>query len=51
MLGTTDCFFVSRLTGRNEYDLVKLKGVGSFACCHQVAVVNWVEGATHHANS
>ena len=39
------------LTGRNEHDLVQVEHGGNFTSCHQVSVVNRVEGSTHHAQT
>ncbi len=37
-----------RLTGRNENNLVKTKATSHLTRGDQVAVVDWIEGATHH---
>jgi hypothetical protein len=51
VLSTADGSFVAWLTSGNEYHFIQLESIGGFARCHQVAVVNWVKGATHYANS
>ena len=37
-----------RLTSRNENNLVKTKATSHLTRGNQVAVVDWIEGATHH---
>ena len=38
-----------RLASRNEDDLVKTEATGHLTGSDQVAVVDWIERATHHA--
>jgi hypothetical protein len=38
-----------RLAGRNEDNLVKTEATGHLTSGDQVAVVDWIERATHHA--
>jgi len=37
-----------RLTGRNEDNFVKTEATSHLTGGDQVAVVDWIEGATHH---
>ena len=37
------------LASRNENNLVKTEATGHLTRGDQVAVVDWIEGATHHA--
>ena len=38
-----------RLAGRNENNLIKTEATRHLTGSDQVAVVDWIEGATHHA--
>jgi hypothetical protein len=42
---------VPRFARGNKYDLIKLESVSRLRSGNKVAMVDWVESSTHHANA
>ena len=51
MLSESHIFFLPRMPGRHEDDLIEVETLCHFTRGNQVAVMDRIERSTHHANT